>query len=254
MADVVRKWSWVRIQAPSSPECDLTLNLLSACWTLAQESDSQRLIYSLSVLEGVSCPTCAYTEITPALKGIEIIKSSSSTSNSSSNSSRSRRRRRRSSSNKILRTPELMDDWEESSGLTFQNQLRITPQCPGKDRHFHTTNPQLMLLSGHCHQPQSQLGCASHHCLFPQGAHFSFKAHYLYISLVEDNSPQAWRAGKYSTEWFRDGTDEAKTTQMWEGCISPQEDLQGSMGRASVTSSKSKISSFPCRLKTSFSK
>lgn len=163
MVDVVRKWSWVRIRAPSSPECDLTLNLPSELWTLAQEFDSQLLIHFLSVLECLACPIYAYTEFLPVLKGIETISSSFSGGSSSSSSSRS------SSSNEILRTQNWWMTESNVPGWTSRNNSESHHSALGKTKTMPCYKSQLKPLSGHCHQPQpcvSRLGCASHYHLF----------------------------------------------------------------------------------------
>lgn len=151
MADVVRKWSWVCIRAPSSPECDLTLNLLSELWTLAQEFDSHLLIHFLSVLECLACPIHAYTEFTPVLKGIETISSSFSSSCSSS-------------SNEILRTQNWWMTERNVPGWISRNNSESHHSALGKTKTMPCYKSQLKALSGHCHQPQpsvSRLGCAS---------------------------------------------------------------------------------------------
>lgn len=128
MADVVRKWSWVWIRAPSSPECDLTLNLLSELWTLAQEFDSHLLIHFLSVLECLACPIHAYTEFTPVLKGIETISSSFSSSCSSS-------------SNEILRTQYWWMTERNVPGWISRNNSESHHSALGKTKQCHATNP-----------------------------------------------------------------------------------------------------------------
>ena len=93
--------------------------IYSQLWTLAQESDFQLLIHSLLVLEMLASflvgslwvlahPIYACTEFTPALKVTEMTVVVIVVT-------------------RFWELPEL-----KCSRLNFEEQLRITPQCPGK--------------------------------------------------------------------------------------------------------------------------